>query len=353
LLVKDSGKYWHMNYRFAGKRKTSALGVYPAVSVAKARQRRDKAREQLADGVDPSAAKRDEKLAAAIATANTFELVAREFCAAKSGVWSSGCSEKRLRGMVKDLFPYIGEKPLAEITAPVLLATVRPAEVRGAHETAHTLRQTAGQVFRYGVQTGRCDRDPAADLQGALEPAVVKHMAAMLEPVEVGKLMHAIYSYGGQPTARAALILSALLFQRPGNIRQMEWGWIDFDKSVLTIPSRDMKLRIHQKINGRPHLVPLAPQAISALKELHPLTGEGRFVFPSLITTQRPISDNTVNLASRRMGIGKDEMTAHGFRATARTMPAERIPGISDDVIEAQLAHTKSGPKGSAYDRIE
>jgi integrase len=325
LLVKESGKYWRMNYRFAGKRKTLALGVYPAVSLAKARQRRDKARELLADGVDPGTAKRDEKLAAAMAHANTFELVSREFCATKAGVWSPGYAEKWLRGMVKDLFPYIGSKPLAEISAPVLLATIRRAESRGAHETAHTLRQTAGQVFRYGIQTGRCDRNPAADLQGALKPAVVRHMAAMLDPVEVGKLMRAIQSYGGQPTTRTALILSALLFQRPGNIRQMEWAWIDFDRALLTIPSHDMKRRVHQKINGRPHLVPLAPQAINALKELHPLTGEGRFVFPSLITRQRPISDNTVNLALRRMGIsGSPEFPTTSSKRSSRTASLDR-----------------------------
>lgn len=353
LHVKQAGKYWRMNYRFDGKQKTLAVGVYPAVSLAKARQRRDTAREQLADGIDPSTAKREAIQAVAIARANTFELVARDFCATKRGAWSAGYSEKWLRGMVKDLFPYIGAKPLADITAPVLLATIRRAESRGAHETAHTLRQTAGQVFRYGIQTGRCERNPAADLQGALAPAVVKHMAAILEPVEVGKLMRAIQSYAGQPTTRTALVLSALLFQRPGNIRQMEWSWLDLDNAMLSIPSQDMKRRVHQKINGRPHLVPLAPQAVASLKELHPLTGHGRYVFPSLITSQRPISDNTVNVALRRMGFGKDEMTAHGFRATARTLLAERIPGISDDVIEAQLAHTKSGPLGSAYDRTE
>ncbi|MCW5644198.1 MAG: integrase arm-type DNA-binding domain-containing protein [Rhodoferax sp.] len=353
LHVKQAGKYWRMNYRFDGKQKTLAIGVYPAVSLAKARQRRDLAREQLADGIDPSAAKRDAMQAVATARANTFELVAREFCATKRGAWSAGYSEKWLRGMVKDLFPYIGAKPLADITAPVLLAAVRRAESRGAIETAHTLRQTAGQVFRYGIQTGRCERNPAADLQGALAPAVVKHMAAILEPVEVGKLMRAIHSYKGQLTTRTALILSALLFQRPSNIRQMEWAWVDLANAMLTIPSQDMKRRVHQKINGRPHLVPLAPQAVAALEELQPLTGHGRYVFPSLITGQRPMSDNTVNVALRRMGIGKEEMTAHGFRATARTLLAERIPGISDDVIEAQLAHGKSGPLGSAYDRAE
>ena len=353
LLVNKGGKYWRMNYRFADKRKTLALGVYPAVSLAKARQRRDKARELLADGKDPSTAKREEKQTAATAAANTFELVAREFHKNKGDSWSPGYAEKWLRGMVKDMFPYLGTLPIATITAPALLTVVRKAEARGAHETAHTLRQTAGQVFRYGIQTGRCERDPSTDLHGALKPAVVKHMAAILEPAKVGELMRAIHSYAGQPTTRTALVLSALLFQRPGNIRQMEWAWIDLDNAMLTIPSEDMKRRIHQKINGRPHLVPLAPQALAALEDLRPLTGHGRYVFPSLLTGERPMSDNTVNVALRRMGITKEEMTAHGFRATARTLLIERIPGISDDVIEAQLAHGKSGPLGGAYDRAE
>lgn len=353
LLINISGKYWRMDYRFADKRKTLALGVYPAVSLAKARKRRDTARELLADGIDPGAAKREEKQATALAAANTFELVAREFHGTKIEAWSPAYSAKWLRGMAKDLFPYLGKLPIASIKAPALLAVVRKAEACGAHETAHTLKQTAGQVFRYGIQTGRCDRDPSVDLHGALKPVVVKNMAAILEPVKVGELLRAIDAYAGQPATRTALVLSSLLFQRPGNIRQMEWAWVDFDNAMLTIPSQDMKRRVHQKINGRPHLVPLAPQALAALSELHPLTGHGQYVFPSLLTGTRPMSDNTVNVALRRMGYTKDDMTAHGFRATARTLLIERIPGISDDVIEAQLAHGKSGPLGSAYDRAE
>jgi integrase len=178
-------------------------------------------------------------------------------------------------------------------------------------------------------------------------------MAAILDPVKVGELMRTIDAYKGQPTTRVALALSALLFQRPGNIRQMEWAWVDEEEAMLTIPSQDMKRRKNQKLNGRPHLVPLASQALAYLKELKPITGHGRYVFPSLLTGERPMSDNTVNVALRRMGYTKDEMSAHGFRATARTLMIERMPGISADVIEAQLAHEKSGPLGSAYDRAE
>jgi integrase len=234
-----------------------------------------------------------------------------------------------------------------------LLEALRRVEKRGAIETAHTIRQSAGQVFRYGIHTGRCDRSPATDLQGALKPVHVKNMAAVLEPIKAGELLRAIDSYTGQPTTQVALRLSALTFQRPGNIRQMEWDWVDFDRSVLTIPSKDMKRRLHEKKNGRPHIVPLARQAVAALKELSPLTGHGRYVFPSLRTGERPMSDNTINAALRRMGFAKDEMSAHGFRAMARTLIVERMPGISADVIEAQLAHGKSGPLGMAYDRAE
>ena len=353
MLVNAAGKYWRMNYRFEAKRKTLALGVYPAVSLAKARQRRDKARELLADGIDPSVAKRHEQQATAVAAANTFELVAREFHKSKSDSWSTSYAAKWLRGLEKDLFPYLGALPLAIITAPLLLDALRRVEKRGAIESAHTLRQTAGQVFMYGVQTGRCERNPAPDLNGALKPVNVKHMAAILEPFKVGELLRAIQGYSGQPMTRAAMALSALLFQRPGNIRQMEWAWVNVDAAVLIIPSQDMKRRKHQKVNGRPHLVPLAPQALAYLAELHPLTGRGRYVFPSLRTGERPLSDNTINAALRRMGFSQDEMSAHGFRATARTLMIERMPGISADVIEAQLAHGKSGPLGMAYDRAE
>ena len=353
LLVKATGKYWRMNYRFAGKQKTLAIGVYPAVTLAKARQRRDKARELLADGIDPSKTKQVEKQAQVAAATNTFELVAQEFHQTKLDAWSASYAEKWLRLIAKDLFPYLGSLPLPTITAPLLLDAIRRVEKRGKHETAHTLRQSAGQVFRYGVQTGRCDRNPALDLHGALKPVVTKHHAAILEPTELAGLLRAIHGYNGQITTRVALVLSALLFQRPGNIRAMEWAWVDFDRAMLTIPSADMKRRVHQKLNGRPHLVPLARQALQQLQEIKPLTGRGRYVFPGLRSNTRPMSDATVRAALQRMGYDQETMSAHGFRASARTILIEQFPGISADVIEAQLAHGKSGPLGMAYDRAE
>lgn len=353
LLVKDGGKYWRMDYRFAGKRKTLALGVYPAVSLAKARKKREEAREKLADGVDPSMAKRTEKITSRIAAGNTFEAVAREFNSNQAASWSQDHADSWMRRMEKDAFPYIGRLTLPDITAPILLDVLRRVEKRGVHYTAHTLRQCMGQVFRYGVQTGRCERNPVADLQGALKPYTVKHMAAVLEPHKAGELLRAIDSYTGQASTKAALKLSALFFQRPGNIRSAEWAWVNLDDAMLTIPSSAMKRRKQEKINGRPHFIPLAPQAIAILSELHPLTGHGRYLFPSLRTGERPMSDGTINAALRRMGFDDDEMTAHGFRAMARTLMIERIPGIHADVIEAQLAHGKSGPLGAAYDRAE
>jgi len=353
LYVTSAGKYWRMKYRFAGKEKKLALGVYPSVSLAKARKRREEARELLADGKDPGAAKREAKAALVVAAANTFEAVAVEFHSRMLDEWSAIHAKRWLEGLQKDVFPYIGRMPIATITAPVVLDTLRRVERRGAIETLHKLRQSAGQVFRYGVQTGRCERDPVADLRGALKPVMVKHMAAVLEPDKAGELMRAIWSYTGQFTTKAALQLSALLFQRPGNIRAMEWAWVDLDGAMLTIPAQSMKRTVYQKLNGRPHFVPLAPQAVAILKDVQPLTGHGRYVFPSLLTGERPMSENTVRSALRRLGYSNDEMTPHGFRAMARTLMVERLPGISADVIEAQLAHGKSGPLGAAYDRAE
>jgi integrase len=218
---------------------------------------------------------------------------------------------------------------------------------------AHDLRESSGQVFRYGIATGRCTTNPADALRGALRSFVVKHMGAVLEPVTAGELMRAIDAYTGQPVTRAALVLSALTFQRPGNLRAMTWDEVDADAAMWTIPADKMKRTAHGKTNGRPHLVPLAPQALAILADLRPLTGHGKFVFPSLLSGNRCMSENTVRAALRRMGYSNDQMTAHGFRAMARTLIIERLPGIPEGVIEGQLAHGKSGPLGAAYDRAE
>lgn len=353
LHVKAAGKYWRMAYRFGGKQKTLALGVYPAVTLAQARKRRDDAKALLAQGVDPGVMKQTQKAIDAFAGENTFEAVAREYHTLKKSSWSDRYSDKWLRGLENDLFTQFGRMQIADITPPILLNALRKVEKRGKVVTAHTLGQNAGQVFRYGIQTGRCERNPSHDLRGALTPVMVKHMAAVLEPLRVGEMLRAFDDYAGQPATRAALQLSALLFQRPANIRGMEWAWVDLDNAMLSIPSEAMKRTKAQKLNGRPHLVPLAPQAVAILRELQPLTGHRQHVFPSMRDARRAMSNMTVNAALRRLDFSNQEMTAHGFRAMARTLMVEQIPGINPDVIEAQLAHGKSGPLGAAYDRAD
>ena len=353
LLVKAGGKYWRMDYRFADKRKTLALGVYPAVSLDQARKLTLAAREELAQGIDPSITKRIAKVASKHAAVNTFEAVAREKHAKDRGSWSDSYAEKWLRSFELHVFPALGRLPLSAITAPMILDTLRLVESKGTLDMAHRLKQNIGQVFRYGIQTGRCERDPASDLKGALKPHTVKSAAAILDTKEVGGLMRAIDGYTGTIHTRIALTLSALWFQRPGNIQQMQWGWIDFDRAFVAIPSMDMKRRKAAKINGKPHIVPLARQAIALLKEMQPYTGRGKYVFPSVRSNDRPMSENTINAALRRMGYTSDDMTAHGFRALGRTVIGENLPDIHHDVVEAQLAHGKSGPLGAAYDRAD
>ncbi|MDP3521396.1 MAG: integrase arm-type DNA-binding domain-containing protein [Hydrogenophaga sp.] len=353
LLVKPSGKYWRMDYRHLGKRKTLSIGTYPEVPIVKARERRAEARELLAAGIDPSNAKQEAKQAEKQAATNTFELVAREFHAVKAEGWSEGHATKWLRMCELYLFPTLGRMPVESIKAKHLLAALRKVEAKGILSTAQDVQQMAGQVFRYAVQTGRAEQNPAPDMKGALKPHVAKHFAAVLDPVEAGALLRAMDNYTGQPTTRAALKLSALFFQRPGNIRAMEWSWIDFDNAMITVPSVDMKRTVQGKVNGKAHLIPMASQAIEILKSVQPLTGHGRYVFPGARSHDRPMSDGTINAALRRLDYGTDDHVAHGFRAMARTMLDERIKGIDREMVEAQMGHGKSGPLGSAYDRAE
>lgn len=354
LEVAPSGaKRWFWKFYPDGKESRLALGSYPEVSVKAARTARDEARVTRRTGANPVQERKAQRLLRAASSAVTYEAVAREYRDTKAQAWSEHHGAQWIRAQEKDLFPWIGDLPLSAITAPLLLDTLRKVERRGAVRMAHDLREFAGQVFRYGVATGRCTGNPAAELRGALKPFTERHMGAVLEPAKAGELLRAIDTYNGQPVTKAALALSALLFQRPGNIRAMEWAEIDLEASLWTIPAAKMKRTVHGKANGRPHLVPLAPQAVTILNELKPLTGNGRYVFPSLLTGERHMSENTVRAALRRLGYSNEEMTAHGFRAMARTLIVERLPGISPDVIEAQLAHGKSGPLGMAYDRAE
>ncbi len=361
-VTPNGSKRWFWRYATGGKVRAMPLGSYckpgsaaVVVSLKAVRAARDAARAVKDAGTDPLQRRKAEKLAASVSSATTFEAVARELHTSKATPegWGANHASQWLRCQEKDLFPWLGSLPLAEVSAPMLLDTLRKVEKRGTVRMAHDLREYAGQVFRYGIATGRCTANPAGDLKGALRPFVVKHMAAVLEPTQIGELLRAIDAYSGQPVTRAALVLSALLFQRPGNIRAMEWVEVDAEAGMWTIPAEKMKRTADGKANGRPHLVPLASQALALLADLRPLTGHGRYVFPSLLTGERCMSENTIRTALRRMGYTNEEMTAHGFRAMARTLIAERLPGIPESVIEAQLAHGKAGPLGMAYDRAE
>jgi integrase len=359
--------WWRLRYWRDGREGMLSLGTYPETGLRDARDKRDAARKLIAAGGDPSAARKVEKAdraqqrqAQALADAGlpgpgTFEHVAREWLATiHEGKVSEGHSARTRIRLEQDAFPWLGRRPIAEIEAPELLQCLRKIEARGAIETAHRVKNACGQVFRYGVAIGACQRNPAADLQDALKPVQSRHHAAIVEPKQAGALLRDVLAYEGHPVTRAALQLSALLLLRPGELRQMEWAWVDLDGAMLTVPPEVMKRKKAEKRDGQPHLVPLAPQAVTILRELQPLTGgEGRrYVFPSLLTGERCMSENTVRGALRRMGYGNDDMTAHGFRAMARTMIAERL-GVPPEVIEAQLAHTVGDALGRAYNRTQ
>lgn len=354
LEVSPKGsKRWFWKFYPEGKESRLALGSYPEVSLKDARAARDAARLTRQSGANPVQQRKADKLAANVRSATTFDAVAEEFYAKAKDGWSPSYASKWHRLVEKDLSPWLGSLPLESITPGMLLSALQRTQQRGAIDSAHALRQYAGQVFRHGIQTERCTRNPAADLAGALKPIQVKHMGAVLDPVKLGALLRDIDGYAGEHATRIALALSALLFQRPGNIRGMEWAEIDTDAAMWTIPAAKMKRTLHGKRNGRPHLVPLAPQALALLADLRPLTGHGRYVFPSVLNGDACMSENTLRAALRRLGYGNDDMTPHGFRAVARTLIAERLTDIGLDVIEAQLAHGKSGPLGAAYDRAD
>jgi integrase len=335
------GKWWRLKYRFGGKEKRLSLGVYPEVSLKDARERCDETRKLLADGVDPSANRKAEKASRLSAGANSFEVVAREWHASRSPNWAAGHADKILRRFELDIFPVIGALPITAIAAPTLLATVRRIEARGALDTAHRALQTCGQVFRYAVATGRAERDPSGDLKGALPSARGGNFAAVTEPTRVAELLRMIDGYQGTPTVRAALRLAPLVFVRPGELRTAEWSDIDLDAA---------EWRYTVTKTGTPHIVPLSTQAVAILRELHPLTGRGRYVFPSARGADRPMSDNAILAAMRRLGIPKDEMSGHGFRAMARTI-LDEVLGFRPDFIEHQLAHAVRDPNGRAYNR--
>ncbi len=342
LLVQPDGKrYWRMDYRYAGKRRTLALGVYPEVSLKRVREKRGEAKAQLEEGHDPVHLRKIDKLASVTTKGNTFRAVASEVIAKMKREGRADITVDKAEWMLEFAYPHIGDRPISEITAAEVLTALISVEARGRYETARRLRSKCGQVFRFAIATGRAERDPTQDLRGALTTPKVKHRAAITNPKEIGGLLRTIDGYTGHLTTRLALQLIALVFVRPGELRHAVWPEFDIDNAVWEIPAEKMKMR-------RPHRVPLAKQAIAILEELSPLTGTGPFLFPSVSNFHKPMSENTLTGALRRLGYKGDEMTAHGFRSTAATRLNE-MGKWSVDAIERQLAHQDTNEVRRAY----
>jgi integrase len=341
LEIASGGKWWRLKYRFGGKEKGHSFGVYPDVSLKEARERRDEARRLLANGTDLSEHRKTRKAAKEDRTANSFEVVAREWFAKHSPNWAANYAGRIIRRLERDIFPWIGGKPIADITPPHLLEVIRRIEERGALETAHRALNNCGQVLRYAVATGRASYDSTRDLRGALQPVKSEHFASVTEPKKVAELLRAMDSYEGTLTVRCALRLAPLVFVRPGELRHAEWADIDLDTAEwsYTVTKTDTK-----------HIVPLSQQAVTILRELHPLTGRRRYVFPGGRSVKRPMSENAILAAMRKMEIPKEEMSGHGFRAMARTI-LDEVLGFRPDYIEHQLAHAVRDPNGRAYNR--
>jgi integrase len=351
LVTPSGGKLWRLKYRFGGRERLLALGVYPQISLADARQRRDEIKKLLTNGVDPGDARKAEKQSQTQQT-ETFEAIALEWYNRQVPVWADTHAATVISRLKRDVFPHIGAQPIAELKAVDMLQVFRRIEAREKIETAHRVKSICGQVFRYAVATGRAERDCTADLKGTLTPVIPKHHAALTDPKDVAPFLRAMDDYNGSFVVKCAMQLSALVFLRPGEIRWAEWTEFDLDAGEWNVPIERMKLkkRLKEARKGEKHLVPLSQQAIKILKTLHPLTGAGKFLFPSMTTNLKPISDNTINQAIRRMGYDKDEMTAHGFRAMARTI-IEEVLLVKPEIIEHQLAHVVRDALGRAYNR--
>jgi integrase len=343
-LSPAGGKWWRLKYRYDEKEKRISLGVYPDTTLAKAREKRDAARKLLADGVDPGENKKAQKEVRKAIAANSFEVVAREWLTKQGPKWAPSQAKKVSGIFENNVFPWIGARPISEIKPPEILDTLRRMEDRGANETARRALQYCSMVFRFAVATGRTSRDTTADLKGALAPVVTKHHATLIEPQKIGELLRAIDGYQGTLIVKCALKLSPLVFVRPGELRKASWTEIDLERAEWNIPAARMKMR-------EAHLVPLSSQAVAVLRELHPLTGQGNLVFPGERSRERPMSNNSVNAALRRLGYDTtEEITGHGFRAMARTI-LDEVLGVRPDYIEHQLAHAVRDPNGRAYNR--
>ncbi len=345
MITPQGSKLWRLAYRYAGKQKTLAIGAYPAVSLEKARESRAAAKKLLADGLDPSDAKKAEKRQRKLDADNTFQAVAKEWVEKGRREGRAEATLKKTEWLLGFAYPIIGRRPIAVISSAEVLEVLRLVENRGRHESARRLRGTIGSVFRYAIATARAENDPTVALRGALVVPVVKHRAALTDPKALGGLLRAIDSFDGQPTTGAALQLMAILFPRPGELRAAQWSEFELDSAIWTIPAERTKMR-------REHRMPLPAQAVTILRTLEEITGNGPMVFPSIRSAHRPMSENTLNAALRRMGYSKDEMTAHGFRATASTLLNESGLWLPD-VIERQLAHVESDDVRRAYARGE
>jgi len=353
LLIHPNGsKYWRMDYRFNGKRKTLALGVYPDVPLAGrmdankylegARDLRDAAKRKLKEGIDPAAEKKAK--ARQQSASVSFEDVAREWYGKQATCWKPGHAVTVINRLESNVFPWLGSMPIGEIEPPEVLAVLRRIESRGAVETAHRVKSICGQVFRYAVATGQAKRDPVPDLKGALSPVQSVSMPTITSPKRVGELMRAIQGYEGTHVVRCALQIAPYVFVRPGELRHAEWAEVDLDKAEWRIPAEKMKMK-------RMHIVPLSHQVVAILRDLKPLTGRGKYLFPSVRTDTRPMSENTINAALRRIGFDKGEIVGHGFRAMASTILHEH--GWKSDVIERQLAHIEGNKVKGAYNHAE
>jgi integrase len=341
--LTTGGKWWRFKYRFGGKEKRLSFGVYPDVGLKDARAKLDDARKLLADGADPGAQRKAEKLANAESGGNTFEALGREWMATRGKEWTASYASKTKSALERHVFPAIGAKPITDITAPNLLALLRAIEGRGTVDMAHRVQQHCGAIFRFAIATGRAVADPVPSLRGALSTVKQEHYAAITDPIEFAELLRDIDTYRGEVTTQKAMQILALTFQRTKEVRFAEWSQIDLEGALWRIPAEIMKMR-------EAHVVPLSQQAVEAFKGLHPLTGGGRLVFPSSTSRERPISENTVVYALARMGY-KGRMTGHGFRTAASTMLNEQ--GFRHDVIERQLAHSDKNTVRAAYNRAE
>lgn len=342
LEVTPKGKtWWRFKYRFNDKEKRISLGVYPDVGLAIARDRRDESRKLIANGIDPSEHRKVMKKVELERTSNSFEAVAREWFVKHSQNWVENHANRIIQRLERDIFPWIGNLPVSDVTPPVLLSVIRRIEDRGALETAHRAMSNCGQIFRYAIATGRAERDSSQDLKGALPPVKVKHFAAQTDPKLFGTLLRSFDDYEGSFIVRCALRLAPLVFVRPGELRHAKWSDIDFENAQWSF--------IVTKTDT-PHIVPLATQSIEILKQLQPLTSSSSYVFPSARSNERPMSDNAILGALRRLGISKEEATGHGFRATARTL-LDEVLNVRPDIIEHQLAHAVRDPNGRAYNR--